>query len=466
MLQYTPERGKSKPERTERLAFPAALLYNVSDCETDAGGRIRMMKKIKALLMKSGMLRMLLSMKGNARACLWPEPLWGIPYNLYLPYVSLFMAALGLSPAEIGYVASINIVSQVVFSTISGVLTDKLGRRWTTFIFDTLAWSVPEFIWMASQNFTWFAAAAIFNGAWRVTENSWSLLLIDDMDEEDIMPAFSLTQMLGLLSAFFAPLSKLAIDAFGLVPTMRALYFITGVSMTIKFILVQVMSTETCAGRRRMEATRGKSIFRLLYECKDVYLRTVMDRRMLLTFGIYAAYSLVMTLVNTYWALLVCQELGVAEGDVVFFTTLRSVVTLLCVLLLVPRISHMPIKKPMLWGLFMHMASMAMLMLAPCGAAGVCLLFVSTVLEAVALSILAPITSSLIFINAEEEERARVCGLIYGTIALMTAVFPGVIGLLAERSLRLPFAVCMAFFGLAALLTIWLDRIGKTNTES
>ncbi|MBQ2833147.1 MAG: hypothetical protein IJE71_00920, partial [Clostridia bacterium] len=117
-------------------------------------------------------------------------------------------------------------------------------------------------------------------------------------------------------------------------------------------------------------------------------------------------------------------------------------------------------------GLFMHMASMAMLMLAPCGAAGVCLLFVSTVLEAVALSILAPITSSLIFINAEEEERARVCGLIYGTIALMTAVFPGVIGLLAERSLRLPFAVCMVFFGFAAVLTVRLSRIGKANEKA
>ena len=417
------------------------------------------MKWLKRKIMSNPMIASLAGMKGNARACLWPEPLWGVPYNLYLPYASLFMAALGLSPAEIGYVASINIVSQVFFATLSGVITDKLGRRWTTFIFDTLSWSVPEFLWMLSQDFRWFAAAAVFNGAWRVTENSWTLLLIDDMKEEEIVPAFSLTQMLGLLSAFFAPLSKLAIDAFGLVPTMRVLYGITFVSMTIKFILVQVFSRETSIGRRRMAATRNKSIFRLLYECKDVYIKTVMSKRMMLTFGVFASYSLVTTLCNNYWALLVCQELGVAQGNVVFFTTIKSLVTLLCVLFLVPRVTSMPSKYPLLTGFGVHIAAMGLLVLAPQGAVGVCMLFISTLLEAMALSVLSPMTSSLLFINAGEEERARVCGLIYGTISLLTAVFPSLIGQMAERSLRLPFAVCMALFVFAAALVVPLSRI-------
>lgn len=423
------------------------------------------MKRLKNMIMKNPMIASLAGMKGNARACLWPEPLWGVPYNLYLPYASLFMAALGLTPAEIGYVASINIVAQVIFSTLSGVITDKLGRRWTTFIFDTLSWSVPEFLWMLSQDFTWFAAAAVFNGAWRVTENSWTLLLIDDMKEEDIVPAFSLTQMLGLLSAFFAPLSKLAIDAFGLVPTMRVLYGITFVSMTVKFILVQKFTTETSIGKRRMEATRGKSIFRLLYECKDVYIQTVMSKRMMLTFGIFASYSLVTTLTNNYWALLVCQELGVPAGDVVFFTTLKSLVTLLCVLFLIPRIAHFPTKYPMLSGFFMHMISMALLFFAPQSTAGVVMLLFSTLLEAVSLSVLAPTTGSLVFVNAAEEERARVCGLIYGTISLLTAVFPSLIGQMAEVSLRLPFAVCIALFVFASLLVIPLSRIPAHQTQ-
>ena len=417
------------------------------------------MKWLTSRLMKNPMIASLAGMKGNARACLWPEPLWGIPYNLCLPYASLYMAALGLSPAQIGYVASINIVAQVVFATLSGVITDKLGRRKTTFLFDTLSWSVPEFIWMISQDFTWFAAAAVFNGAWRVTENSWSLLLIDDMKQEEILPAFSLTQMLGLFSAFFAPLSKFAIDAFGLVPTMRVLYGVTFVSMTLKFILVQKFSVETSVGRRRMEATRNKSVLRLLYECKDVYIKTVTSRRMLLTFGIVASYSLVTTLTNSYWSLLACRELGIAQGNVVVFTTIKSLMTLVCVLFLVPRVASLPVKRPMLGGLAMHIAAMALLVAAPRGASAVLVLLASTLLAAVALSILSPTTSSLMFINAGEEERARVCGLVYGTVSLMTAVFPSLIGQLAEISLRLPFAVCIALFVFAGMLVMRLSRM-------
>ena len=51
------------------------------------------MKWMKRRLMNNPMIASLAGMKGNARACLWPEPLWGVPYNLYLPYASLFMAA-------------------------------------------------------------------------------------------------------------------------------------------------------------------------------------------------------------------------------------------------------------------------------------------------------------------------------------------------------------------------------------
>jgi len=416
------------------------------------------MNRIKKLVMKNAMLRTLFTIRGNARVCLWTEPMWGIPYNLCLPYVSLYMAALGLSPSEIGMVASIGIVSQVIFSMLSGVITDKLGRRLTTVIFDTLSWSVPEFIWMASQNVNWFIAAALFNGAWRVTENSWDLLMMEDLEEKDVLPAVSLTQMLGLIAAFIAPLSKLAIDAFGLVPTMRVLYGITGVSMTIKFFLVHIFSTETRMGVRRMEETKDKRLLSMLWECREVYLRLVLNRRMLLTFGILAAHSLVTTLTGTYWALLVCGEMGIAQSDVVLFSTFKNIVTLLCAFTLVPRISLANVRRPLLLGFAGYSVSLVLLLFAAPGAMLLPLLIVSCALEAVSLAVLSPTTRSLMLISADARERARVCGLIYATIALLTAVFPGVVGVLAEVSLRIPFVVCIAMFLFAGVLSVLLTR--------
>ena len=53
---------------------------------------MNLFKKIRS----NHMIHTLVTLKGNARACTWTEPLWGIPNNLYLPYVTLYMTALGL----------------------------------------------------------------------------------------------------------------------------------------------------------------------------------------------------------------------------------------------------------------------------------------------------------------------------------------------------------------------------------
>ena len=42
------------------------------------------------------------NLTGNPRGCVYTEPLWGIPFNLYAPYASVYMVALGLSDAQIG----------------------------------------------------------------------------------------------------------------------------------------------------------------------------------------------------------------------------------------------------------------------------------------------------------------------------------------------------------------------------
>ena len=52
----------------------------------------------------------LTGLKGNPRACVYTEPLWGIPFNLYGPYVTLYMYALGLGDSRIGLVISIGTV--------------------------------------------------------------------------------------------------------------------------------------------------------------------------------------------------------------------------------------------------------------------------------------------------------------------------------------------------------------------
>jgi hypothetical protein len=46
------------------------------------------------------------SFRGNARGCVYTEALWGIPFNLYAPYVSVYMLALGLTDGQIGLITA------------------------------------------------------------------------------------------------------------------------------------------------------------------------------------------------------------------------------------------------------------------------------------------------------------------------------------------------------------------------
>lgn len=423
------------------------------------------MKTLLAKLKSNYMIQVLLSLKGNPKACIWAEPLWGIPYNLYLPYVTLYMTALGLSYADIGLVTSVGMASQMLFAVLSGVLTDKMGRRMCTLVFDTLSWTVPTFLWMLARDINWFIVAALFSGMWRITENSWYLLMIEDADKKQVIALNSLTNLMGLIVAFIAPISKFIVDALGIVVTMRVFYGFACVSMTVKFIVCYIFTTETQNGLRRMEATRHKPLLKSLWECRSVFVRIISEKRMLLTLAILSSYMLVTTLNGNYWAIYLRDILGVQEGNVSLFVTVKSMVTLVCSFFLVPKVSYRFIRRPMLWSLAAFAASQSLLLLRISGGIGVAVLVISVILEATALSVLGPVTGSLVFINAQEDERALIVGMVYAIVALIVCVFPALVGLLVERSLSIPLIVNLGLFALMAVLTIAITRLPIPEEE-
>lgn len=419
-------------------------------------------KKIR----KNYLLDLFLSLKGNPRACIWLEPLWGVPYNLYVPFAALYMNCMGLTAYDIGIVTSFYYVSQAISSVLSGVITDKLGRRLTTLICDVLSWSVPTFLWMCADGLGWFIVAAVFNGLWRITDNSWGLLLVEDAERDKIVHMYSLTSVMGLIAAFVAPLSALAVRNFGVVPTMRVLYGFTCLSMTTKFVTLYFLSHETQVGLRRLQATRGKSVFTSLWECKDVFLGIMREKRMVLTVGILAAFSLVNALNENYFAIFLHTRLAIAESDMPLFTMAKSFVRLICLFGMARWLQSTPFKYPMIVAWAMFMGGQIALLLNPGGAWAIPVTFFEVCLEAVALAILYPMTSSLLFINADVEERARINGLVYATIALTTAVFPAIIGYFANISLVIPFVVGIAVYVGAIVMTLAIAGLPTNSTET
>ena len=125
--------------------------------------------------------------KGNPRTLVLIEPLWGIPYNLIAPFATLYMYTQGITDVQIGLILSITMVVQVFFSFFVGILTDKLGRKFTTMMGDFFGWTLACLIWAISNNFWLFLAAAILNCFEQINQTAWYCLLIEDANPKDLV---------------------------------------------------------------------------------------------------------------------------------------------------------------------------------------------------------------------------------------------------------------------------------------
>lgn len=379
----------------------------------------------------------LLHLTGNGRACLWTEPLWGIPYNLYMPFVAVYMAALGLSPTQIGIVSTVYFASQVVWSLLSGVLTDKLGRRKCTLIYDTLSWTVPTLLWMAAQDFSWFVVAAVFNGANRVTENSWNLLMAEEAPPDKLVHMYSITHIAGVISSFIAPLTYIFVQRYSVVPTMRVLYGITCVMMTAKFIILYVYSHETPIGLRRMADTKHMSLLRYLGDSPKILLQMLRQPRVMLTVGFIACLSAVRNVLDNFWPLLVTDKLGISAENLSIFSTVKSLLMLLAYFTVVPKLRPTGFRFPLLGSVALLLATQVLLVFLPEGA--FVLVTIGALAEAFALSILSPLSATIQMVNTEKEQRARINGWLYALCLGVTSPFGVIAGVLSEMNRIYPF---------------------------
>ncbi len=404
------------------------------------------------------MLRTLVSLRGNPRACLYTEPLWGIPYNLYAPFVAVFMTALGMDTVQIGLVSTVAMLSQMVWAPLSGVLTDKLGRRKTTLIFDIVSWSIPALLWMWAQSFVWFLVAAVFNGAWRVTETSWNLLLVEDAEDRQLVNLFSITSIAGLIAGFVAPIAYFFVQRYGVTPTMRVLYLITFVMMTTKFVSLYFLTKETAVGVRRMEQTKNVPLLRSLAGSGKVLRQMLHTPAIVYTVGLIACFTGIRSVTDSFWPILVTQQLGVAAENLSIFSTVKSLLMLACYFLLVPRLSVGRFRPALLVGFSLLMAESVMMLLMPPGALWAVVL--SVVLDALALSMLSPLTSSIQMLVIDKEERARMLGLLYVLCLLLTSPLGTLGGLLAKIDRALPFVLTAVLVACGAALSclIWREK--------
>lgn len=391
-------------------------------------------------------------LKGNPKWSICTEPLWFIPYSLFMPFQTLYMRKLGLSSVEIGTTVTVGFILQMFCALIGGVITDKMGRRKATVIFDTLGWTVPCLIWAFSQNFWWFLAAAAVNAAFQITNTSWNCLFIEDCPPKHITNAFTLIQMCGMLSVFFSPLAVILVGKYDVVPVMRWLYFIAALSMLAKFLLLYHFGGETQVGKKRMEETKNLSYFSMMKGYGTVFLTMIKSGKMRLVVYLMALTNIIQIATTYFFSLYVTEKIHLSDELVAVFPVLRTLVMLAFVIGLQNLFQKLRMKVSFLVGFLMYIASHLLLLLTP--EKNLLLVMGYTILEAAAYAVIIPRKDALMAHYVEPKERSRIYALYNVLMIGISVPFGSLIGWMFEVNPGLPFLFNIALFGLCILLTM------------
>lgn len=400
--------------------------------------------------MKHSLITTLLSLKGNPRGCVYTEPIWGVPFHLYAPYISVYMIALGVSDAEIGQILSISWGFQIIFALFSGVITDKFGRRWTTLVFDILAWSVPALISALAQNYWYFLVAGVINSMWRITLNSWTCLLVEDADHDQLVDIYSWIYISNQLVGLVAPLAGVVIAMFTLTPTMRGLYLFAAVMFTLKALITYRMTEETAQGKVRLRETRHQNLFSMLGGYHGVALDLLRAPRTLYTAGIMLIMSITMLISGSFWAVIATEKLNVPAENLAWFPFVKSAIMLIFFFVVMPQLNRFHFKMPMVVGFVGFIISQFLLISAP--EQGYAFLVASVFLEACSFAAVGPQVDRLLVLTVKPEERARIQSILYVGVIMFTAPFGWIAGTLSSMEKSLPFVLNMALFLIGALL--------------
>lgn len=409
---------------------------------------------MKTTLQKNKLLRTLIELRGNPRACVYTEPLWGLSMNLCLPYASVYMLTFGMSDVQVGIITSIYMFSQMIFALLSGAIVDKMGRRKSTALFDFFAWSIPCLIWASSQGFWFFVVAALLNGMMKIPTVSWDCLLIEDAPKDKITHIYSWVIIFSNLSALFAPISSILVAKLTLAPALRILYINAFIIMTTKILILYKFSTETAVGKIRREASRNKSWVEMLSGYKNAVQKIINSRGTIFAIIISILVEIMTMLGMTFWQIIASRRIGIPDTLLPIFPMIRSILSIILFFTVISRIRQTNLKWPLYGGFLSSIVGYILLIsITKTDVWGYVILSISLVFEALGGAVLNMLRESLVAIHADPVERSGVMALLQTAVMLVSVPFGYIGGLLSDISRTLPFVLSIALSLLGILAT-------------
>ncbi len=411
-------------------------------------------------------MRLLPSLTGlprNARNSIRLEPLWGVFGVVVLYYAPLYMSGVGLSSTQIGWLGSFTLACSFAFQLVAAPITNRLGRRRTTLIWDVVSWTLPMFIWAFAHSFTAFLVAALLSASGRIVAVSWSLLLIEDVEERQQARVFGIINLINAFCGLLMPLVGLVIASQGVVPTLRAFYLLGGVGMTVMFVWRNALTQETQSGEAAMQEHRDLNPWQSLSRTPQL-VRTLGHRPGLR--GVVAFYVLTVFTeqMNLFQILFFSQTLGFGARAVSLVPVATAGVTILMYSLVLRRLSGVGAERMLVFTRLLGLLGAVMILLIPAGRLSTLLLVVSVLAGANFLTL--TYRDAVLFRHLPKQGTADLFSAVQTLTLLVSVPAAGLAGAIFSGQPRTLFMVIAGLSAALLLLALNLDRTQRRSTET
>lgn len=398
-------------------------------------------------------MKLLQDLPRNPRYSILLEPVWAIPGTIVLFYAPLYMKEAGLSDIEIGLINSVNLYFAFIFQLFAGSITNKLGRKRTTLIFDLIAWSVPMFIWAFSQNFWLFLIAYLLNATSKFVTVSFNCLIIEDVEEHKRSKVFAILNMIITGAGVLTPIAGVVIADVGIVPTLASIYFVGGILMTVMFFIRNRYTDETAVGKELMGMHSQTRVIQSLASSMRLFGKSFYKRRLLPIILITVLSNLILQL-NFFQVIFFKEQLKFNDQIISFIPVVTAVTVMLLYLVIIPRLKRRSEEKYVSFSIILSTVGAILFLLIPAG--NIAMLFLTLIVLAAGNFILQTYRDSLLMNRLGTHEKADMFSAVQ-TVMTLTAIPSGYLtGLLYHYNPVLLFSVILVLYIVLMVIMLFL----------
>ncbi|OLV16015.1 MFS transporter [Deinococcus marmoris] len=400
-------------------------------------------------------LQALAGLPRNARNAILMEPLWGVFGVVVLYYAPLYMSSVGLSSTQIGLLGSMTLALSFLFQAVAAPITNRVGRKRTTLIGDLISWTVPMFVWAFAQSFAAFALAAVLAASGRIVTVSWSLLLIEDVEEWQRARVFGIINLIVTVCGLLTPLVGLVIAQHGVTATMRGFYILGGVGMTVMFLWRNAITDETRSGVAAMAQHRELGLSQSVRHTLGL-VAGMRGHPGLMGITIFYLLTVFIEQLSLFQILFLQQTLNFSAQTLSFVPFVAAFVTLLLYGVALPRLSRLPLGRTLMVVRALGLIGAVALLFVPAG---------NTAAMLAAVGLLGGVTfltltyrDAALFSRLPQNGTADLFSAVQ-TLTLLCAIpAAGLAGALFAASPRSLFVLIAALCAVLLLLAVWLAR--------